>query len=586
MSNMSSILIFLLILWHDPIMKRTLPAASLAALSFSALLAQGQPPPNTWTTGAPMPTPREGALTGVIGTKIYVIGGANNSTTLNVNEVYDTGSGTWSTAAAMPTARWNAASAVVNNILYAIGGGGNGTQLSVVEAYDPSSNTWTTKAPMPASDQGMYATVVNNIIYIAGGCCNAGGVRLANVMSYNPTTNSWTVLAPLKIPKSQSAVGFLNSMVISAGGLLTDSDATTDNEGYNITTNAWTTLPALPTARQAGCFETAGNTLYFAGGHSIGNGNPLATMDAYDGDKNSWTAGLPAMPFAAVNIASASAAGRLYCFGGSDAGNPGAGNIFNYTQIYQPDIPPSISAGGVVSASAFGEFTSASPGSWIEIYGANLSPDTRGWTTADFNGISAPTSLDGVSVTVGGQSAFIDYISPGQINALLPSDTPTEAQPLIVTNGKDTSTAYTLTVNSTLPGFLAPGNFNINGVQYAVAIFTDGAYALPTGAIAGLNSRPAKPGDVLTLYGVGFGPVTPNIPAGQLVQQESTLALPLQLSIGGLPASLFYDGLAPDFTGLYQFNVTMPSTAPGNAALAFSLNGVSGTQTLYIAAGQ
>lgn len=566
-------------------MKRLLLAALWAAFSFSALFAQGQHPPNTWTTGTPMPTPREGALTGTIGQKIYVIGGANNSTVLSVNEVYDTTSNTWTTAAPMPTARWNAASAVVNNILYAMGGGGNGTQLSVVEAYDPSSNTWTTKTPMPASDQGMYATVVNNVIYVIGGCCINGGNRLASVMSYDPAKNAWSVLAPLKVPKSQSAVGFLNGAIISAGGLLSNSNATTDNEGYSIATNTWTSLPPLPTARHAGCFETAGNTLYFAGGHSIGNGNPLATMDAFNADTNSWMTGLPAMPHAAVNIGSASAGGRLYCFGGSNAGDPGQGTIFNYVQIYQPDIPPSISAGGVVSASAFGEFSSVSPGSWIEIYGANLSPTTRGWTLADFTGNTAPTSLDGVSVTIGGKPAFIDYISPGQINALISSDTPTGNQQLIVKSGQDTSAAYNLTVNPTQAGLLAPPNFNINGVQYAVAIFADGAYALPTGAIAGLNSRPAKPGDVLTLYGVGFGPVTPSIPAGQLVQQLNTLTLPLQLSIGGAPAVFLYQGLAPDFTGLYQFNITMPFATPGNAALAFTLNGVSGTQTLTIAAG-
>lgn len=247
---------------------------------------------------------------------------------------------------------------------------------------------------------------------------------------------------------------------------------------------------------------------------------------------------------------------------------------------------PAITPGGVVSASAFGEFTSASPGSWIEIYGASLSADTRGWTVADFTGITAPTSLDGVSVTVGGKSAFIDYISPGQVNALLSSDTPTGNQPLIVTNGQQTSAPYNLTVNPIEAGLLAPPQFNIGGIQYAVAIFTDGAYALPTGAIAGLNSRPAKPGDVLTLYGVGFGPVVPDIPAGQLVQQLNMLSLPLQLSIGNVPASLLYQGLAPDFTGLYQFNVTVPSAAPGNAALTFTLNGVSGTQVLYLAVGQ
>jgi trimeric autotransporter adhesin len=78
---------------------------------------------------------------------------------------------------------------------------------------------------------------------------------------------------------------------------------------------------------------------------------------------------------------------------------------------------PSVSPGGVVSASAFGEFTSVAPGSWIEIYGANLAVGTQSWTVSDFNGVNAPTSLAGTSVAIGGQAAFIDYISPGIISS-------------------------------------------------------------------------------------------------------------------------------------------------------------------------
>ena len=165
----------------------------------------------------------------------------------------------------------------------------------------------------------------------------------------------------------------------------------------------------------------------------------------------------------------------------------------------------------------------------------------------------------------------------------MPSDVPTGLQQMTVTTGSGTSAAYKITINTAEPGLLAPANFNIGGIQYAVAIFPDGTYALPTGAIAGVTSRPAKPGDVLTLYGIGFGPVTPNIPAGQLAQQLNTLALPLQMSIGGLAVSPSYDGLAPGYTGLYQFNVPVPQVASGNVPLTFTLSGAAGTQTLYIA---
>lgn len=66
---------------------------------------------------------------------------------------------------------------------------------------------------------------------------------------------------------------------------------------------------------------------------------------------------------------------------------------------------PSIKSSGVVSASAFGQFTSIAPGSWIEIYGSTLASTTRSWTGADFSGANAPTSLDGTKVTIGGQSS-------------------------------------------------------------------------------------------------------------------------------------------------------------------------------------
>jgi uncharacterized protein (TIGR03437 family) len=277
----------------------------------------------------------------------------------------------------------------------------------------------------------------------------------------------------------------------------------------------------------------------------------------------------------------------LYCFGGTNVGNVGVGTVYNNVQIYHPNPPPTpaIGAGGVVSASSFGEFTSVSPGSWIEIYGSNLAVDSRSWLASDFNGVDAPTSLDGTSVTIGGQAAFIDFISPGQVNALVPSNVATGVQSMTVTVGNATSATYNVTVNPVQPGFDAPASFNIGGSQYVVALFADGTYVLPEGAIAGLNSRPAQPDDEIVLYGIGFGPVTPTIPAGQLVQQANTLASSLQMSIGGVPVTnVPYAGSAPGFTGLYQFNIVVPAnTGNGAVPLTFTVGGVAGSQTLYLA---
>ena len=146
---------------------------------------------------------------------------------------------------------------------------------------------------------------------------------------------------------------------------------------------------------------------------------------------------------------------------------------------------------------------------------------------------------------------------------------------------------YEITVNTTQPGLLAPAAFNIAGKQYVVAILPDGTFVLPQGAIAGVNSRPARPGETATMYGVGFGPVIPNIPAGQIVGQINNLSLPLSLTFGSTPVTISYKGLAPNFVGLYQFNVVIPGIANNTAVpLSFTLGGPNGTQTLYTAVSQ
>jgi uncharacterized protein (TIGR03437 family) len=92
--------------------------------------------------------------------------------------------------------------------------------------------------------------------------------------------------------------------------------------------------------------------------------------------------------------------------------------------------------------------------------------------------------------------------------------------------------------------------FMVNGTQYAVAFNPDGTYVLPSGSIAGIVSHPAMPGDEIVFYGLGFGPVTPSIPAGQLVEQTNTLTTSFKMFVGGTAATAVYSGLSPNYTGL------------------------------------
>lgn len=251
----------------------------------------------------------------------------------------------------------------------------------------------------------------------------------------------------------------------------------------------------------------------------------------------------------------------------------------------RPPAVPTVTS--VISAGAFGAYPSFGPGSWIEIYGTNFAVGTQQWTGGDFDGGNAPTKTGGVTVTVGGRAAYVWYVSPTQINVQVPSGVAPGSQPLIVTTPTGSSAPFSVTVESVKPGLLAPSSFNLGSTQNLVALFSDNVtYVLPPGAIAGIPSRRARAGDTIVFYGVGFGNVTPNIVPGTIADRSNTLSAPFVVRIGGIQATVSYSGLAPNFVGLYQFNVVVPNVTVGDSVpVSFSLNGVASTQNLSLAIG-
>ena len=256
--------------------------------------------------------------------------------------------------------------------------------------------------------------------------------------------------------------------------------------------------------------------------------------------------------------------------------------------------PPAITS--IDSASAYGGYPYFASGSWLEIKGTNLADpaDPRltaatnpgQWAVSDFTGSNAPTLLDGIGVSINGKPAYVWYLSPTQLNVQAPADTTTGNVSITVTNCKATSTAFTFVRQGLAPGFLAPANYTANGTQYMVATFAaDGAYVLnsSTGATFGLNSRPAKPGDLIVAYGIGFGDVTPSILPGVIVGQNNALVSPITLSFGSTKATLSYAGLAGNFVGLYEFYITVPlGLANGDYQINVTQNGVAVPQTMYL----
>jgi len=244
---------------------------------------------------------------------------------------------------------------------------------------------------------------------------------------------------------------------------------------------------------------------------------------------------------------------------------------------------------GVISASNYGGFSALAPGTWMEIYGTKLatvlSQEWGSGGTSDFKGNQAPTNVGGTTVTIGGLPAFIYYVSPGQVNAQVPSGVGTGPQPVVVTTLGGTSVAHTITVNPVEPGLLAPAAFKVAAGQYVAALFPDGfTFVLPP--VANVPTARARPGDTIILYGVGFGPVTPDSPAGQIVTLANRLQATFQASFAGTPATVNFSGLTGGYLGLYQFNVVVPNVAPSDSVpFTYSLGGVPGPQNLIIPVG-
>jgi uncharacterized protein (TIGR03437 family) len=154
-------------------------------------------------------------------------------------------------------------------------------------------------------------------------------------------------------------------------------------------------------------------------------------------------------------------------------------------------------------------------------------------------------------------------------------------------------------IAQTSPGLWAPPELKFGGKQYAGALFKDGSgLVLPPGAVltgdfAGIPSRAALPGDVIVLYGVGFGPVCitttsgcPTIADGAVVTQPNTLQTTLDIVFGGAEgtlADLTYAGLAVGEVGVYEIDLVVPEVPASNVTtLTFNLGTVTNGPTCNV----
>jgi uncharacterized protein (TIGR03437 family) len=273
-----------------------------------------------------------------------------------------------------------------------------------------------------------------------------------------------------------------------------------------------------------------------------------------------------------------------------------------------PTPPPTITT----VANAASSDPSVAPGAWVTITGSNLANTSRSWRADEIVNGQLPTQLDGVSVTIDGNPAFVSAIDPSQITVQAPDDASLGPVSVVVTNNGIASSSFTIPLQAESPGlyqwsapYLVAIQANCGEVSSAgpfTGVATSTAPATPAGAVNllgmsfaptdptancnlvspaglfdGVTTVPAQPGEVVVFWGTGFGPTTPVAPAGQLVpagQVDSVVNTPSVL-IGGVPAQVVSAVLTPGNAGLYQITVQVPNgLSDGDQPVTCQVNGI------------
>jgi adhesin/invasin len=214
--------------------------------------------------------------------------------------------------------------------------------------------------------------------------------------------------------------------------------------------------------------------------------------------------------------------------------------------------PPQTAADGVLNGASFSLSTPVAPAAMVSIFGTNFTDSTSGLGA---QGFPLPTELGGTSVTIGGEAVPLLAVTATQINAVLPFDLAVNTSvPIVVTRNSAVSAPQPVSMVSSQPGVFTLSETG-QGIGIVVIVHPDGSQ------VEAGNGNSASAGDAVVIYCAGLGDTTPRSVAGfpATASPLSNVIDPVTVTIGGVNAPVFFAGLIPGFTGLYQVNATVPT---------------------------
>jgi len=340
---------------------------------------------------------------------------------------------------------------------------------------------------------------------------------------------------------------------------------------FGLANGAWTQQPGALSTPPSGTPEYLSNYVSLSTGGDVAVvGAPAAdTVVVFVRVGGTWSAKGQLTPSggiapSAFGISAAISGDGSTLIIGGPADNNSAGAAWIFTTLSSSQIQsngPTIYQGGIVPLGS--SVSMIQSGSWVSIFGTNLASQTAAWN-GDF-----PKSLAGTSVTINNKPAYLSFVGPNQINLQAPDDTTTGPVSVVVTTPGGTATS-TVTLAAYAPSFALVDGKHVAGI----ITHSDGTYDFvgPTGTSLGYPTVAAKAGDIVTIFGVGFGPTNPAVPAGMPFSGSAPTVNSVQLTINKTQVTPTYSGMTS--AGLYQLNFQVPAGASsGDVPLQATVGG-------------